>query len=112
MADVCVCVYVWVREREVTMDLMAPRRGPSTPLTNLSSSFSPPAYPDAPTNTNSDFLQHLAAEGLSLAIIAGSAVLKVPQIMAILGSGNVVGLSLFALYFEVHNTLHMTSTRL
>lgn len=57
--------------------------------------------PPHKTTHRRDLLEHLVSKGLSAAIICGSAILKVPQILAIVKSGSVVGLSLLSLYFEV-----------
>lgn len=47
------------------------------------------------------------SKGLSAAIICGSAILKVPQLLAIVRSGSVVGLSLLALYFEARGDIYI-----
>jgi len=50
--------------------------------------------------SDTDCIKFTISKGVGLAIVAGSAILKVPQIVKILSSGSVEGISSFSYYVE------------
>jgi mannose-P-dolichol utilization defect protein 1 len=56
--------------------------------------------------TNAECLKITISKGLGYAIIAGSAILKVPQILKIVKAGSVEGISKSLFYLETLTLLH------
>lgn len=53
--------------------------------------------------TDADCMKFTISKGIGLAIVAGSSILKLPQIIKILSSNSVEGLSALGMYLETVN---------